>query len=196
MHKKLVYIFGIIYIILFIASIIIEPARIGTVDYWQFFDQYPPLTQFSLIYRIHLQLVDMFLFAVIILFIFRLELKYVIIFGIVGFTIYALNDISMLFVTLDLLILRIIVLSCYLGIQIYLIYATVKPNQGEINNIKRIISEMSEEFTMATIKEISEKTKSDHYLVSTTLARMISDKQIDAVFFKRSKKVAFYHENV
>jgi hypothetical protein len=196
MHKKVLYILGGVYGILFILSLIIEPARIGTVDYWQFFEQYPPITQFSLLYRIQLQLVDMFLFAVSIAFILLFDLKHAIISGIIGFFIYALKDISMLFVTTDLLIVRIIVLACYLGIQIYIIYVMINPSEVEILEIKRIIGEMSEDFTIATIKEVSEKTKSDHYLVSKILASLISEGKLDAVFFKRSKKVAFYHESV
>lgn len=196
LHKKLVYTFGIIYIILLVSSYFIEYLRIERVDYWQYFELYPPITQFSLLYRMHLLMVNFFLFSISITFIFRLEIKYTIITGIIGFVIYTVNDISLMFVSTDYLILRIIVIICYSSIQIYLIYRIIKPNQKEVNNIKSVIHDMSEEFTITTIKEVSEKTKSDHYVVSQVLTQMINEGQISAEFFHRSKKVAFYRENI
>jgi hypothetical protein len=72
----------------------------------------------------------------------------------------------------------------------------IKPPKKEVENIKESVLEMSEKYTIATIKEISEKSKSDHYIVSKVLAKMIKENQINADYFRRSKKVAFYSKEL
>ena len=80
----------------------------------------------------------------------------------------------------------------YFCFQVCLIYLIFKPKEKEIENIKRIVIDMSERFTITTIKEISEKSKSDHDVVIKTAKKLITDGDINADLFKRSKKVAFY----
>ena len=92
------------------------------------------------------------------------------------------------------IVLRIILIICSVSIQMYIVYMIIKPPKKEIENIKKSVIEMSEKYTIATIKEISEKSKSDHYIVSKILAQMIKENRINADFFRHSKKVAFYSE--
>jgi len=84
------------------------------------------------------------------------------------------------------------VLVFYLSIQLCLILLTLKPQEKEIKNIKIVIIEMSDKYTITTIKEIAEKTKSVYNIVIKTLNGLISNGEINADYFKRSKTVAFY----
>ena len=125
-------------------------------------------------------------------FIFLLEVKKGMIPGVLGFVLYAMNDINVMFVSTRALILRIFVLVFYFCIQVCLIYLILKPKEKEIENIKSIVIDMSDKFTLTTIKEISEKSKSDHNIVIKIVNRLITDGDINADFFRRSKTIAFY----
>ena len=124
--------------------------------------------------------------------IFLLESKKAIITGLLGYLLYAVNDISIMYVTTRAFILRIFVLVFYLSIQVCLIYLYLKPQEKEIENIKGTVIDMSDKFTLATIKEISEKSKSDYHIVIKTIKVLIANSEINADYFKRSKTVAFY----
>jgi len=144
-------------------------------------------------------------------FFFRLKVLKALIIGIIGTIesiLYMLYDIIILpelhgdftrdyfFLDVPTLILRMILIICSSSIQIYITFMIIKPSKIEIKNISKSVIEMSEKYTIATIKEISEKTKSDHYIISKILVKMIKEKQIMADFFRRSKKVAFYSEEL
>ena len=51
---------------------------------------------------------------------------------------------------------------------------------------------MADRFTTTEIKEVSERSKSDYDLVIKTIKNMISNGEIKADFFRRSKTIAFY----
>ena len=54
---------------------------------------------------------------------------------------------------------------------------------------------MSEKYTIATIKEISEKSKSDRYTVSKVLEKLIKENQINVIIEKYGKSFIFYWGN-
>lgn len=140
----------------------------------------------------HFNLLSAAIIIVSIGFVFTLYIKKTIISGIIGTLIYFFNEISTLFVSTRALGLRIFVLVFYLGIQISLLYFYFNPNNEEINNIKKIVIDMSNKFTITTIKEVSERSKSDNDIIKKTVNNMISNGEINADFFRRSKTVAFY----
>ena len=140
----------------------------------------------------HFNLLNAAIIIVSIGFVFTLNIKKTIISGIIGTLIYFFDEISTLFVSTRALELRMFVLVLYLGIQISLLYFYFNPNNEEINNIKKIVSNMADRFTTTGIKEVSERSKSDNDLIIKTVKNMISNGEIKADFFRRSKTIAFY----
>lgn len=112
--------------------------------------------------------------------------------GFLGFIFYAMEEISMMFATTHVIILRIFVLVFYFCIQACLLYLILKPRENEIENIKNIVIDMSDKFTITTIKEVSEKSMSDHNIMINIINRLITNGDLNAEFFRRSKKIAFY----
>jgi len=166
--------------------------RLYDVDYFHLLDTLPEITQYFLnMQGLYAGLIPLFILISIAL-TFRLEIKKAIITGLLGYTLYAVNEISIMFVSTRAFILRIFVLVFYLSIQLCLILLTLKPQEKEIKKIKIVIIEMSDKYTITTIKEIAEKTKSVYNIVIKTLNGLISNGEINADYFKRSKTVAFY----
>ena len=166
--------------------------RLYNVEYYHLEGTIPQITQFFLSYGgtyIALHIIIIFV-SIAILFLFKV--KKAMISGILGFVLYAMNDISIMVVSFRALILRIFVLVFYFCLQVLFIYMVYNPKEKEIENIRKTVTDMSEKFTITTIKEISEKTKSDHNIVITSVKEMITDGDINADIFRRSKKVAFY----
>lgn len=192
MKKKTVYIFGIANITLLVLNVLTFTNRLYDVDFYSLLNTYPEITQYFLSMQgLYAGLIPLFILISIVI-TFLLEIKKAIITGLLGYTLYAVNDISIMYVSTRAFILRIFVLVFYLSIQMCLIYLTLKPQEKEIKNIKRIIIDMSDRFTITTIKEISEKSKSVYNIVIKTLNGLISNGEINADYFKRSKTVAFY----
>ena len=154
--------------------------------------EYPPVIEFVLQSFEQFNFLNATIIIVSIGFVFTLNIKNTIISGIIGTIIYYYNDISILFVSTRALGLRIFVLAFYLGIQISLLYFYFNPNNKEINNIKKIVIDISDKFTITTIKDVSERSKSDNDLIKKTVNNMISNGEINADFFRRSKTIAFY----
>lgn len=162
------------------------------VDYYHLLDTYPEITQFFLSNQGFFIIFPFFIIMISIVFIFLLEVIKGMIPGILGFVLYTTEEISVMFVSTRALILRIFVLVFYFCIQVCLIYLILKPNEKEIGNIKKVVIDMSDKYTITTIKEISEKTKSDHDVVIKIVKNLITDGDINADLFRRSKKLAFY----
>lgn len=188
MYKKFAYIFGSVFIVLLFINIL-------------FVLQIVLLNQYFWLFYLAFQ-------AISITFFFRLKVLKALIIGIIGSIesiLYIMYDIMILpvlyegiWTSMDVstFILRIIFIICSFSIQAYITYMIIKPPKKEVENIKESVLEMSEKYTIATIKEISEKSKSDHYIVSKVLAKMIKENQINADYFRRSKKVAFYSKEL
>lgn len=192
MKKKTVYIFGIANITLLVLNVLTFTNRLYDVDFYSLLNTYPEITQYFLnMQGLYAGLIPLFILISIVI-TFLLEIKKAIITGLLGYTLYAVNDISIMYVSTRAFILRIFVLVFYLSIQVCLIFLTLKPQEKEIKNIKIVIIEMSDKYTITTIKEIAEKTKSVYNIVIKTLNGLISNGEINADYFKRSKTVAFY----
>jgi hypothetical protein len=190
--KKMVYIFEIANITLLVLNGLTFTNRLYNVNYSISFDTYSLITQYFLnMQGVYAGLIPLFIIISIAL-TFLLEIKKAIIIGLLGFILYAVNEISIMYVSTRAFILRVFVLTFYLSIQVCLIYLTLKPKKKEIENIKRTVIDMSDKFTITTIKEISEKTKSDHDVVIKIVKNLITDGDINADLFRRSKKLAFY----
>ncbi|MFX1447217.1 MAG: hypothetical protein ACFFCG_03690 [Promethearchaeota archaeon] len=158
-------------------------------------DTLPQITQFFFYVEPFFNLVHATIIIISITLIFLLKVKKALISGIIGFCFYMICDINDMFISNRVFILRIFVLFLYFGIQMFLIYLILKPNEKEIENIKKIVIDMSDKFTLTSVKEISEKTESDHDLVMHIVNTMITDGDINADLFRRSKTIAFYKQN-
>ena len=191
MKKKVVYIFGIAYIVLLVLDWFVFTNRLYSVDYF-LIEVIPQITLFFLSIQAPSLLFKLFLIVFSIIVLFLLEVKKAMISGILGFALHALEDISITFISTRALVLRIFVIVFYFCIQVCLFYLVLKPNEKEIGYIKNVVIDMSEKFTITTIKEISEKTKSDHDTVIKSVIEMIADRDLNAEFFRRSKTLAFY----
>ncbi len=192
MKKKIIYIFGLAYISLLVMNWLVFTNRLINVDYYHLEATSPQITQFFLSYQVNYIILHLIIIFVSIAALFLLEVKKAMIFGILGFVLYVMNDISLMFVSTRALILRIFVLVFHFCILVCLIYLIFKPKEKEIENIKSIVIDMSDRFTITTIKEISEKSKSVYNIVIKTLNGLISNGEINADYFKRSKTIAFY----
>jgi len=182
LKKKVVYIFGIAYIVLLVLDWFVFTNRLYSVVY----------PQITVYFQAPILFFNLFLIVFSIIVLFLLEVKKAMISGFLGFVLHTLEDISIMFVSTRALVLRIFVIVFYFCIQVCLFYLVLKPNEKEIGYIKNVVIDMSEKFTITTIKEISEKSKSDHDIVIKSVIEMITDGDINADLFKRSKKVAFY----
>ena len=182
MKKNVVYIFGIAYIVLLVLDWFVFTNRLYSVVY----------PQITVSFQVPILFFNLFLIVFSIIVLFLLEVKKAMISGILGFALHALEDISITFISTRALVLRIFVIVFYFCIQLCLFYLVLKPNEKEIGYIKNVVIGMSEKFTITTIKEISEKTKSDHDIAIKSVIEMIADGDLNAEFFRRSKTLAFY----
>lgn len=192
MKKKIVYIFGIANITLLVLNWLAFTNRLYDVDYSSSFDTYSLITQYFLnMQGLYMGLIPFFIILSIAI-IFLLEIKKAIIIGLFGYILYALNEISIMYVSTRAFALRIFVLVFYLSIQAGLILLILKPQKKEMENINNVVIDMSDKFTLTTIKEVSEKSKSDHNTVIKAIKGLIANGNINADYFKRSKTIAFY----
>ena len=177
----MVYAIGLSKIFLLVLNWFVFTNRLYSVDYFHLVDTLPQITQFFLSFGFLFNFLNPFLIMISTVFIFFLEVKKGVIPGMLGFVLYAMNDINVMVVSTRALILRIFVLVFYFCIQVVLIYLILKPKEKEIEKIKNIVIDMSDKYTITTIKEIAE-----------TVNNLITVGDINADYFKRSNTVAFY----
>lgn len=192
MKRIEVYAMAIANIVLLIFMILVFTNRFYDVN-WTI-EEYTGIVRLALILWDQLTILNPIIQVIIIIILFFLYVKTPIIIGFLNFFLYTLFDLSLMVVSTQALELRIFVLVYYLFLQILLIILHVVPRKNEVNKIENIILEMQKKYSKVRIKEISEVSKSDKNIVLKIVKNMIRSRKINADLFRRTKTVAFFHE--
>lgn len=206
MKKKIVVIFGILYIILLILNVNVVWIRFGGI--WidnRVFDQGDyEIFEFLTIYlyfEIYYNNINSIVIVITIFFIFTFKIRLAKISGILGTVLFLIGTIIMFFIHFNYapynfpffyIPYLFIVLGSFVLVHSFLIFLNSRTTIEEENRIKKLIIEIGSKFTVSQVQEISEKSKIDKVTIVRIIKRMIENKEIKAEYFKSSKTVAFY----